>query len=172
MDTFVGTPLTNRLIPDTVGIDLLPGGKEKNVSLFGAGILGGVIVCGLLTFPGFTPPNVDQWAKLAGYGLLAAVANVLTMWAARQAPAAYIGPTQYSQMIWAILLGYVLFGDGVDLPMVVGIVLIVASGLLTLIRENVRGTPLPPSVAGERHVAAALVPEAGRGNYVGQVGDS
>src|ERR1700741_4307302 len=81
--------------------------------------------------------------------------------AARQAPAAYIGPTQYSQMIWAVLLGYVLFGDGVDLPMVAGIVLIVASGLLTLIRENVRGTPLPPSVAGERHVAAALVPEAG-----------
>jgi drug/metabolite transporter (DMT)-like permease len=117
-----------------------------------------------LTFPGFTPPNGDQWAKLAGYGLLAAVANVLTMWAARQAPAAYIGPTQYSQMVWAILLGYVLFGDGVDLPMVLGIVLIVAAGLLTLIRENVRGTPLPPSVAGERHVAAALVPEAGRGN--------
>ena len=101
---------------------------------------------------------------MAGYGLLAAVANVLTMWAARQAPAAYIGPTQYSQMVWAILLGYVLFGDGVDLPMVLGIVLIVAAGLLTLIRENVRGTPLPPSVAGERHVAAALVPEAGRGN--------
>jgi hypothetical protein len=46
------------------------------------------------------------------------------------------------------------------MPMVVGIVLIVASGLLTLIRENVRGTPLPPSVAGERHVAAALIPEA------------
>jgi hypothetical protein len=45
--------------------------------------------------------------------------------------------------------------------MVAGIVLIVASGLLTLIREKVRGTPLPPSVGGERHVAAALVPEAG-----------
>ena len=103
-------------------------GKEKNVSLFGAGILGGVIVCGLLTFPNFTPPSGDQWAKLAGYGLLAAIANVLTMWAARQAPAAYIGPTQYSQMVWAILLGDVLFGDRVDLPMVVGIVLIVTSG--------------------------------------------
>jgi drug/metabolite transporter (DMT)-like permease len=131
-------------------------GKEKNVSLFGAGILGGVIVCGLLTLPRFTPPNGDQWAKLAGYGLLAAVANVLTMRAARQAPAAYIGPTQYSQMVWAILLGFLLFGDSVDIPIMVGIVMIVASGLLTLIREKVRGTPLPPAVGGERHVAAAL----------------
>ena len=60
-----------------------------------------------------------------------------------------------------VLLGSVLFGDAVDMPMVAGIVLIVASGLLTLIRENVRGTPLPPSVGGERHVAAALVSEAG-----------
>jgi hypothetical protein len=55
------------------------------------------------------------------------------------------------------------------LSMVVGIVLIVASGILTLVRENVRGTPLPPSVGGERHVAAALVPEAGRGNHAGRV---
>jgi drug/metabolite transporter (DMT)-like permease len=62
-------------------------------------------------------------------------------------------------MVWAILLGYLLFGDSVDLPVMTGIVLIVASGLLTLMRENVRGTPLPPSVAGERHVAAALAPE-------------
>jgi drug/metabolite transporter (DMT)-like permease len=134
-------------------------GKEKNISLFGAGILGGVIVCGLLTLPRFTLPNADQWAKLAGYGLLAAFANVLTMRAAREAPAAYIGPTQYSQMLWAILLGYFLFGDSVNIPIMIGIVLIVASGLLTLVRENVRGTPLPPSVGGERHVAAALAPE-------------
>jgi drug/metabolite transporter (DMT)-like permease len=143
------------------------GGKEKNISLFGAGILGGIIVCGLLTLPRFTLPNADQWAKLAGYGLLAAVANVLTMLAAREAPAAYIGPTQYSQMIWAIILGYFLFGDTVDLPVLIGIVLIVFSGLLTLIRENVRGTPLPPSVAGDRHVAAALAPRGQQRDVIG-----
>jgi hypothetical protein len=45
-------------------------GKEKNISLFGAGILGGVIVCGLLTFPGFTPPSVGSvgeigWLRVA-----------------------------------------------------------------------------------------------------------
>ena len=133
-------------------------GKEKNVSLFGAGILGGVIVCGLLTFPRFTPPNGDQWAKLAGYGLFAAVANVLTMRAARQAPAAYIGPTQYSQMVWALLLGYVLFGDRVDLPMVVGIVLMFASIPFfpkffarrpEVANPHVLSDAVPPAVPGE-----------------------
>ncbi len=135
------------------------GGKEKPLSLFGAGILGAIIVCGLLSVPGFAWPDAGQWAKLAGYGLLAAWANILTMRAARYVPAAYIGPPQYSQMLWAILLGYLLFGDGVDLPMLVGIVLIVGSGLLTLMREKVRGTPLPPAVAGEQHVPAALTPK-------------
>ncbi|MDE1172890.1 MAG: DMT family transporter [Parvibaculaceae bacterium] len=135
------------------------GAREKHVSLFGAGILGAIVVCGLLTVPDFVAPDAIQWAELAGYGLLAAFANVLTIHAARHAPGAYIGPTQYSQMLWAILLGYLLFGDGVDLPMLAGMVLIVGSGLLTLVREKARGTPLPPSVSGERQVPAVLAPE-------------
>ncbi|AHF93284.1 transporter [Opitutaceae bacterium TAV5] len=135
------------------------GAKEKAISLFGAGILGAVIVCGLLTIPRFVAPNAEQWAKLAGYGLLAAFANIVTMRAARHAPATHIGPTQYSQMLWAILLDFLLFGTGVDLPTLAGIVLIVGSGLLTLMREKARGTPLPPSVSGERHVPAALSPD-------------
>jgi drug/metabolite transporter (DMT)-like permease len=133
------------------------GTKEKQVSLLGAGTLGGVVVCGLLTAPHFVVPNAHQWLELAGYGLLAAVANLLMMRAALAAPATLIGPTQYSQMLWAILLGYVLFGDRVDVPMLIGMVLIVGSGLLTLMREKIRGTPLPPSVGGER-TAAALAP--------------
>ncbi len=41
-------------------------------------------------------------AAAGGYGLLAALGNVLVMYAAQYAPAAMIGPTQYSQMLWAI----------------------------------------------------------------------
>jgi drug/metabolite transporter (DMT)-like permease len=133
------------------------GAKEKRVSLLGAGTLGGVMVCGLLTAPHFVVPTGPQWGELAGYGLLAAAANLMIMYAALLAPATLIGPTQYSQMLWAILLGYLLFDDRVDVPMLVGIVLIIGSGLLTLMRERIRGTPLPSSVAGER-TAAALAP--------------
>jgi drug/metabolite transporter (DMT)-like permease len=132
------------------------GATEKRVSLLAAGTLGGVLVCGALTVPHFVVPNLHQWLELASYGLLAAIANVIMMHAALSAPATLIGPTQYSQMLWAILLGYLLFGDRVDAPMLAGMVLIIGSGLLTLLRENTRGTPLPPSVAGERNVAAAL----------------
>jgi len=117
-----------------------------------------VIVCGLFSVSHFVVPHARQWLELASYGLLAGIANVLMMRAALAAPATLIGPTQYSQMLWAILLGYVIFGDKVDAPMLVGMVLIIGSGFLTLMREKARGTPLPPSVAGERQVPAAFAP--------------
>ncbi len=141
----------------------LAGPKEKHVSLLGAGTLGGVIVCGLFSVAHFVVPTLHVWLELASYGLLAGIANVLMMRAALAAPATLIGPTQYSQMLWAIVLGYLIFGDKVDAPMIVGMVLIIGSGLLTLMREKARGTPLPPSVAGERQVAASLSPSSPTG---------
>lgn len=94
--------------------------------------------------PTFIMPGGEQWLLLAGYGLLGALGNVLVMYAAQYAPAAMIGPTQYSQMLWAILFGYLIFGDRIDGWMLMGIALIVGSGLLTLIREKQRKCRFPP----------------------------
>lgn len=121
---------------------------EKKISLFGAGILGAVIVCGVLTLFTFRVPTMTEWLFLAGYGLMAAGANVLLMQAAFYAPAAYIAPTQYSQMLWAVLFGYLFFNDRMDAPMLFGIVLIIAAGLLTIAREAKRGSPTPPPFVG------------------------
>lgn len=123
------------------------GPTEKGISLYSAGVLGVLVICGLLMITDFRLPNLEQWLFLAGYGLLAALAAILMMYAANHAPAAMIGPTQYSQMLWAVLFGYMIFGDHIDLPMLAGIVLIIGSGLLTLARERIRNVPLPPAIA-------------------------
>lgn len=115
------------------------GPGENRASLYGSNVFGVLVICGVAMAPVFIWPTMEQWLLLAGYGLLAALANVLLVMATQSAPAAFIGPTQYSQMLWGILLGYMIFGDGVDVPMIVGMVLIVASGLLTLWREKQRG---------------------------------
>ncbi|TPW27232.1 DMT family transporter [Martelella alba] len=119
---------------------------EKKISLFGAGILGAVIVCGTLMLFTFEMPTRTEWLWLAGYGLMAAAANVLLMQAAFYAPAAYIASTQYSQMLWAVLFGYLFFGDTMDTPMLVGILLIIAAGLMTIAREARHGSPASPSL--------------------------
>src|SRR3546814_166334 len=106
------------------------GPREKSISLYGAGIIGALLICGVLMVPAFTWPTLIEWMMLAGYGLFASLATILLMYATNHAPAAMIGPTQYSQMLWAVLFGYLVFGDRVDLLMVVGILLIICSCLL------------------------------------------
>lgn len=135
------------------------GPSEKHISLYGAGVLGVLVILGILMIPDFHWPTLPQWAMLAGYGLLAALATVWLMYAANYAPAAVIGPTQYSQMLWAILFGYLIFGDKVDMPMLVGIVLIIGSGLLTLARERARDVRLPASVATDQQAAVVTMPD-------------
>ncbi len=136
------------------------GPAEKSVSLYGAGFLGSLLISGALMAPGFVWPTPHDFSLLASFGILATVGNVLLMVASFYASAAVVGPIQYSQMIWAVLFGYVLFGDRLDLPMFAGIVLIVGSGLLTVIRERQRGVPLPPSLAAAPQAALSAEPEA------------
>ncbi len=114
----------------------MAGAHEKRLSLYGAGVIGPIVAGGVLMLPHFVWPDLQQWWLLAGYGLLAALAGVLLMYATLLAPAARVAPTQYSQMLWAIGFGYWLFGDHLDWPMLVGIAIILGAGLFTFVREN------------------------------------
>lgn len=118
----------------------MAGPHEKHISLYGASVVGPLLLGGLLMLPQFRWPDPHQWGLLAGYGLLSGLAGVLLMLATLRAPANRIAPTQYSQMLWAIGFGYWLFGDHLDWPMLIGIALILGAGLFTLVREE-RVTP-------------------------------
>jgi drug/metabolite transporter (DMT)-like permease len=151
-----------------VGIVLLRamGPTEKRISLYGAGQFGIFIVSGLLMISVFSMPTSRQWLFLASYGIFGALGNVLLMNAARLVPANLVAPPQYSQMIWAIAFGYLIFNDTIDVPMAIGIVLIIFSGLFTLARERKRGTALPAAVASADNLAAVAIvadpPDTGR----------
>jgi S-adenosylmethionine uptake transporter len=114
----------------------MAGPDEKRLSLYSAGVMGPLLMGGLMMLPSFVWPSPGQWALLAGYGLLAGLAAVLLMFATRLAPASAIAPTQYSQMLWAIVFSYFLFHDKLDGPMFVGIALILGAGLFTFVREE------------------------------------
>lgn len=127
------------------------GNKEGRLSLFGARVLGGIVICGLVMIPHFVIPNAAQAFRLAGYGLLSALGNILMVYAARRAPAAVIGPTQYCQMIWALIIGAVVFDDHLDFPTYIGIGLILVSGTIAVVRA-VRHTG-PKDTPAEDHTA-------------------
>ena len=48
---------------------------------------------------------------MAASGLIGGTALLVLIAAYRSAPAALVAPFQYSQMVWAILIGFVVWGD-------------------------------------------------------------
>lgn len=114
------------------------GPTEKRISLYGAGMLGPILVSFVLMVPHFVMPSLNQWPLVLSYGLLGVAGNVLLMLASGLAPASVVAPAQYSQMLWGIGLGTVIFGDRLDGLMFVGGGVIIASGLFTLSREQIR----------------------------------
>ncbi|WP_426689317.1 DMT family transporter [Rhodanobacter ginsengiterrae] len=114
----------------------LSGPHERRITLYGAGMIGSLLLTGVLMLADFRWPTLAQIGLLLGYGLLAALASVLLMLATQKAPANHVAPTQYSQMLWAVVLGYVLFDDRLDWPMAVGIAIILGAGLFTFVRED------------------------------------
>lgn len=90
---------------------------------------------------GFVLPDPAELALMALSGLLNGTAMMLIVFAFRQTPAAVIAPFQYTQMIWGVLLGYLVWGDVPDAALLVGGGIVVASGLYILRRETVRRVP-------------------------------
>ena len=56
--------------------------------------------------------------------------------ALRDTEVAYTAPFRYTLIVYALILGYVVFGDVPDGWSLTGIALIVGSGLFTLYREQ------------------------------------
>lgn len=81
-----------------------------------------------------------------GLLLLAAVTTLIgyqcAIAALRAGEISTVAPFRYSQMIYAMLLGFVVFSEVPDVAMVSGAVIIVVSGVYTFHRERVRERPL------------------------------
>ena len=104
-----------------------------------------VTICGLLLVPafgGWRPMSPENVAWLAGASALLIVGYHFIIMAMRSGEISFIAPFRYTALLWALLLGYVLFDDIPDLAMISGATIIVGSGLYTLYRERVVGRRL------------------------------
>lgn len=83
-------------------------------------------------------PTAFQWLLLAGVGLLGGVAQYLLFQSFRLAPASAIAPMEYSSLLWAFSLGYLVWGEVPNHGIFTGAGLIAASGVGTLYIERWR----------------------------------
>ena len=72
-------------------------------------------------------------------GLLGGFGHYLLIIAHRLAPPAVLAPFMYTQLVWVIALGFVIFADLPNLWTITGASIVVASGLYLLHRERAVG---------------------------------
>ncbi|MDP3898771.1 MAG: DMT family transporter [Mesorhizobium sp.] len=99
--------------------------------------LAGAGLFGLVTAPfGWVTPSAFDLALLGLLGVVAMAAHVCVNRALKLADAATVAPFQYSLLFWAVILGFVVFGDAPRPAMLAGAVVIVVAGLFILFRER------------------------------------
>jgi drug/metabolite transporter (DMT)-like permease len=81
---------------------------------------------------------VTGWeaAKVLGAGLFLIVGYLTSVMAMRQGDIGMVAPFRYTSLIWAIVLGLLVFGDLPDVWTLIGATIVVGAGLFTLWRER------------------------------------
>lgn len=92
---------------------------------------------------GWTPPPAWAVLSLAGGAALLIVGYQFIIMSMRVGDISFIAPFRYTALLWSIFLGFVVFGDIPDGPMIVGALVVVGSGLYTLYREQAAGRRKP-----------------------------
>lgn len=100
------------------------------------------LIFGAVTAP-FTWVAVGLFdgALLALLGVVAMVAFLCINRSISIAPASVVVPYQYTAIVWAVLLGFIFFGDIPSTQMLIGAGVIIAAGIYIFIREQQLAKP-------------------------------
>ena len=98
-------------------------------------ITGAVI---LVPLGGWSPLSSGSVGLLGLAAVLVLIGYQCVIMAMRAGDISAVAPFRYTALLWAMLLGYFIFGDVPDGPMTIGATIIVLSGLYTFYRERVR----------------------------------
>jgi drug/metabolite transporter (DMT)-like permease len=88
--------------------------------------------------------DARAWAILLGLGLAGGMGQMFLTSALRFAPVSVVVPFDYTQLLWAVLLGWVIWDTQPPATTWAGAAVIIASGLYTVYREHKLGREKPP----------------------------
>ena len=112
------------------------------------------IVCaiaGALTLPfAWHTPTGSELIALISLGVLGGVAHIFLTESYRFATASVVAPFDYSSMLWALMLGYWLFGELPSALVYVGASIVAGAGLFVIWRERKLGLKRASEAEGPR----------------------
>jgi drug/metabolite transporter (DMT)-like permease len=119
--------LTTRMMPvevPTFGVTLV---TCAGVLLLGFGVVG---------VEGWEPMTLADLAYLAAAAACLLAGYVLLIVAMRIGDISLVSPFRYSIIVWAIMIGYFVWGDVPDALTLLGTAIVVATGIYTVLRER------------------------------------
>jgi drug/metabolite transporter (DMT)-like permease len=97
------------------------------------------LIFGLISAPfSWVTPSVLDCAALFLLGIVSTIAHMAVNRSLAYAPASSVVPYQYTLIVWAVILGYLFFGDWPQPHVLIGSGVIIAAGLYIFIREQIR----------------------------------
>ena len=97
-------------------------------------------IAGALTLPfAWYSPTGSELIKLMALGILGGVAHIFLTESYRHATASVVAPFDYSAMLWALLLGYWVFGELPSGLVYAGATIVAGAGLYVIWRERQLG---------------------------------
>ena len=112
------------------------GREERSVVLLLYPLAANFIVMACVMPFFYIPMPLQDLASVGVISLFGFIAGLCLIAAYRNAEAAIVAPMQYSQIIWASLFGYFIFGETLDRYTVIGAGIIILSGLYIVFRES------------------------------------
>jgi drug/metabolite transporter (DMT)-like permease len=111
---------------------------SNETTLFYSNLVGATAMLPVVMFVWVTPTDPLIIALMVVSGAIGSFGHYLLIAGHRLAPASVLTPFIYTELIWMILLGYMVFGDTPNRWTIAGSAIVVASGLYLLHRERVR----------------------------------
>lgn len=84
----------------------------------------------------WVPVTLRQAGLLGGASFFIIGGYLFSVMVMRVGDVGFVAPFRYTGLLWALLLGFVVFGDWPDALTLVGATIVVATGVFTLVREG------------------------------------
>lgn len=84
----------------------------------------------------WVPPTSGSLVIFAAAGLISVTALFCVNRSLKLAPASVVVPYQYSMIVWAVIFGFVVFGDVPEVATIVGAAIIIGAGFYIYLRER------------------------------------
>ena len=133
-------------------------GTERTITLLFYTALVGSLCFGVAMplFWGGKAPSALELLLFLSLGVYGGLGHFLLTAAYRQAPASTLAPVNYLQLVWAGLLGWLVFGHVPDAVSLAGMAVIAASGLLIALKSRRSAPAAPPGVVADNPRASTI----------------